>query len=38
MPFEFDRASDGDGGETLGWLDAFLDTIASATAALANGE
>jgi hypothetical protein len=35
--FESDRGRDGDGGKTSGWLDAFLDTIASATAALANG-
>lgn len=31
------RGSDGDGGETMGWLDVFLDTIACATAVLADG-
>ncbi len=35
--FEFDHGSDGDGGKTMGWLDIFLGTVASATAALANG-
>jgi hypothetical protein len=35
LEFEFDSGSEGDGGETLGWVDAFLETIASATAALA---
>jgi hypothetical protein len=34
LEFEFNSGSEGDGGETLGWVDAFLDTIASATAAL----
>jgi hypothetical protein len=33
--FEFDSGSEGDGGETLGWVDVFLETIADATAALA---
>ena len=32
--FEFDRGNDDDGGKTMGWLDVFLDTMASATAAL----
>ncbi len=35
--FEFDHGSDGDGGKTMGWLHVFLGTVASATAALANG-
>jgi hypothetical protein len=35
--FEFDSGSEGDGGETMGWLDAFRDTIACASAARANG-
>jgi hypothetical protein len=35
--FEFDRGNDDDSGKTMGWLDVFLDTIASATAALSNG-
>ena len=34
---EFDHGSDGDGGKTMGWLHVFLGTVASATAALANG-
>jgi hypothetical protein len=34
LEFEFNSGSEGDGGETLGWVDAFLDTLASATAAL----
>jgi len=32
--FEFDAGYEGDGAQVLGWIDAFLDTIASATAAL----
>ena len=35
IEFEFDSGSEGDGGETLGWIDVFLETIADATAALA---
>jgi hypothetical protein len=34
LEFEFNSGWEGDSGETLGWVDAFLDTIASATAAL----
>jgi hypothetical protein len=34
LEFEFNSGWEGEGGETLGWIDAFLDTIASATAAL----
>jgi hypothetical protein len=34
LEFEFNSGSEGDGGETLGWVDAFLDTLVSATAAL----
>jgi hypothetical protein len=34
LEFEFNSGSEGDGGETLGWVDAFLDTLTSATAAL----
>ena len=32
--FEFDHGSDGDAGKMMGWLDVFLGTVASATAAL----
>jgi len=32
--FEFDAGYEGDGAQVLGWIDVFLDTIASATAAL----
>jgi hypothetical protein len=32
--FEFDAGSEGDGGVVLGWIDAWLDTIADAVAAL----
>jgi hypothetical protein len=35
--FEFDRGNDDDSGKTMGWLDVFLDTMASATGVLANG-
>jgi hypothetical protein len=35
VEFEYDSGCEDDGGETLGWLNHFLDTIASATAALA---
>jgi hypothetical protein len=35
IEFEFDSGSEGDGAETLGWVDVFLETIADATAALA---
>ena len=37
IEFEFDSGSEGDGGETLGCVDVFLETIADATAALAKG-
>ena len=33
--FEYDEGCPGDAKETLGWIDAFLDTIADAAAALA---
>jgi hypothetical protein len=32
--FEFDPGCAGDGAEVMGWIDAFLDTIAGAIAAL----
>jgi hypothetical protein len=35
MEFEFDPGCAGDAKETMGWIDAFLSTIAHATAALA---
>ena len=38
IKFEWDRGYEADGRETLGWLATFLDTIASATAALGNLE
>lgn len=33
--FEFNPTCAGDGKETMGWIDAFLDTVANATKALA---
>jgi hypothetical protein len=38
IKFEWDHGCEGDSEETLGWLAVFLDTIASATAALGNLE
>jgi len=35
MEFEFNLGSEGDAKETMAWIDAFLHTIAHATAALA---
>jgi hypothetical protein len=37
MDFEFNWGSEGDAKETMAWIDAFLHTVARATAALANG-
>jgi hypothetical protein len=37
MEFEFKPGNDGDAKETMAWIDAFLRTIARATATLANG-
>jgi hypothetical protein len=34
LEFEFNSGWEGDGGETLGWIDAFLDTLADAAAEL----
>jgi hypothetical protein len=37
MEFKFNPGSEGDAKETMAWIDAFLHTIARATAALPNG-
>jgi hypothetical protein len=37
MPHHFVLDTGGDAQETMGWIDAFLDTVADATAALAKG-
>jgi hypothetical protein len=37
MEFEFNPGNEGDAKETMAWIDAFLHTIARATATLANG-
>jgi len=37
IEFPFDDLYTGDGGVVLGWIDVFLDTIASATATLDKG-
>lgn len=37
MEFEFKPGNEGDAKETIAWIDAFLHTIARATATLANG-
>jgi hypothetical protein len=34
IDFQFDPGYPGDGAQVLGWIDAFLDTLADATAAL----
>jgi hypothetical protein len=34
IEFEFDEGYTGDGGQVLGWIDVWLDTIAGAVAAL----
>jgi hypothetical protein len=36
MEFEYSSGSEGDSKQTMGWIDAFLETIASATAELGN--
>jgi hypothetical protein len=35
MEFEYSSGNEGDSKQTMGWIDAFLDTIAHANAALA---